>query len=1202
MTIKKRIIVFCLFNILGISSVNCGIWNLLNFEKIEQKTVSFSSQIQKEIEILKKNVSEHEQFLTQRKEDIEQYNRLLSTLKAQLNNASQDEKEFINKHIAIISQILQVLNEIIQSHNQIIAYQKEQIELLSDYKQDPEFKNKNFFVEQKSIYSLNDLQRVSQLLLNFDSEVKKLEEQSKKVALDIENRKKTQQLTQEEFEKIKKEQREFKSQEGQAEAESGTLTVKQQGALIDAQERLLFFRKILADLRLKEIVEKAQLIDTSLRINKLQAAEIKKEYDRIKSELNIDKKDIEKAEESLKRQQQELATIQREYEEKINALEYLKNNEQNELKQYRQNYDLNETEFNAAVNWVIQPKSIRQWNQLINIGRLANRLKYEINVNKDLLQAKIDGEKFKADQEEVDLLLIKTWSKLSNREFDRTTQEVLQKEIKQYEKIKADLQSQISSTSDKKSQAAQALSENANITENIKARIRDLKGQRDTIFSNENNKYSKLLNTLKAEATEEAPKRGEVIAQLIETYTNISNARRTLVKKIDSIIEELKSKHWIGVPPLWQGIRHFVPDVKRFFKFIGEQKISVSFANFQESISNIAKYYAQNPMAIFSLILQLIIVILVFVLLKLYLPDLRTIFQTTTYYGVGQTFGVLLSILLSFLNKYLVPFFLWTLLFLGIKFGVIEDTFTSILFYFFSMIFWLYYASKFFKYIKQANKEREYIFVAKLYQKRFFGFAQVLVYASIVILFFRQAFIEAPFVKSEVPTVLLAINFMLLQICVIGIISRRQILNLIPQTTAFWQSIYDIIERFYYLFLAMILFIIIMSNPYIGYGPQFFYFVSRLILILLLLPIFSLLHSQFKRLAEIFFFSRDEEGVTKERFSYGRTAYGVLVIFSFLLFALVGLVLAANLLGYTIGFSEVLSIIRTDLYYFEDPYTLKQRAVDFVSLVWAAIYILGGILVAYLINRFILERIFDLLLVNIGVQNAVLTFSRYFIILISIIVALKSIGQSSLLAYILFVITALGFAIKEMISDFLSYFVILVQRPVKIGDFIKIDENVIGIVRHITLRSIILRRKNSTTIIVPNSQIMTNAIVNWNYSRTFFAFEDIRLTVSYSADPAQVKQLILKVLENNMNILKNPAPIVRLNDFTENGFLYIVRGFLSPDKVIDQFDIASDVRLELVRVLRENGIKIASPTRILVTPDKESCYDLISQDKQKNKS
>jgi small-conductance mechanosensitive channel len=126
-----------------------------------------------------------------------------------------------------------------------------------------------------------------------------------------------------------------------------------------------------------------------------------------------------------------------------------------------------------------------------------------------------------------------------------------------------------------------------------------------------------------------------------------------------------------------------------------------------------------------------------------------------------------------------------------------------------------------------------------------------------------------------------------------------------------------------------------------------------------------------------------------------------------------------------------------------------------------------------------------------------------------------------------------------------------------------------------------LRKRNSVTVIVPNSQIILNPVVNWNYSRSYFAFNDIMLTVAYTRDPQRVKDILLGVLHNNDMILKSPAPIVWLSDFVDNGYQFLVRGYLTADKVLEQWEISSQVRLELVKKLRENGIEIASPSRIV---------------------
>jgi small-conductance mechanosensitive channel len=123
---------------------------------------------------------------------------------------------------------------------------------------------------------------------------------------------------------------------------------------------------------------------------------------------------------------------------------------------------------------------------------------------------------------------------------------------------------------------------------------------------------------------------------------------------------------------------------------------------------------------------------------------------------------------------------------------------------------------------------------------------------------------------------------------------------------------------------------------------------------------------------------------------------------------------------------------------------------------------------------------------------------------------------------------------------------------------------------------------------VPNSHIITKVWSNWNYSPSFFAFDDIFITVPYSTDPAVVKQLLHSVLESNINVLRTPAPVIWLHHFVDNGYQFLVRGYLTGDKVLDQWEIASQIRLEIVRNLREKGITVASPTRIIKSHDKST--------------
>lgn len=1143
----------------------------------------FAEQVQKEIEGLEKKKTELEQSQAEYKSEYEKTQNQLDLLREkEKEEIPETEKEFRTKHLIILNQITQTLSEINQVYKQIINSINENIRILKEFKEDPEFKNKNLYLPPKSIYSIDDLQKANDLILQRDQKIRTIDDQLDKTQSDLENRKKTLSLANQELEEKKKEQKELKKKNSQ-EKDEQKLTIKQQAEILDLEEKLLQLKKDLAKLRVQETVQKIHLIETELRITKLQKEILEKEYDRIKQELRIEEKDLKQSEEILKNQIQESTKKQEEANKQLEALDASKLKIQNQINQLKENYNVSDADLEAIKDGSLQPNSIKSWAALIQIGQLFNQIKYEIEVNKETILANIDYEKAKITDKEIDNLIINSWYKLTTGKLETISYEELAKEIKQYEKAKVDIQARISATTDKKLNASTLLNNNNEITEHLKERLKELKDQKDTLFKGHLGEYNRYHTQLKNEIYEDIPKRGEIITQLIELYNTISNTRNLIIKKIDGMIDELKAKQqWIGAPFLWRGLASFLPDIKRFSKSIFQKNLCQILIDHKQSLFNFIGYYQNNPSEIFPLILKIILIIIIFALIKLYMEDIITMLNTIgPKHGIGYTVLNFLIHTLTFITSNISGIFIWFIFLLAVRYNIILDNNAGIIFYFISIPFWLILGFRYIKYLAKINRETNFSLISEEYQFRFFAVLTFFLYSTIIIIFFREAFLLANLPKSDVPTILLATNFIILQISLICILSKEQILKLIPQTTTLWQWIYEQIENYYYFFLAALIFIIVMSNPYIGYGPNFFYFISRIILILLLIPLFMFIHNRIKRFSTNLFIYSDTE-VTKERFPYARTSYGIFVILSFLFFITLAIIIGANIWGYKIGLNEILEWLQYELYPFKDPDTGRTIYVTVTDIGRVLLYFAVGILSAYLINKYVLGRVFELLLVNIGIQNAIQSLVRYTVIIVAIIIGLKSIGMSSLLIYTLAIVGGLGVAGKEIIYDFLGYFIILIQRPIKIGDFIRLDDQVFGVVRHITLRSVFIRRKNSVTVIVPNSQIMARAVANWNYSRSYFAFDDILLTIPYSADPGFVKDLFVQILDSNLNILKNPAPIVLLNDFTDNGFQFLIRGYLSFDKVLDQWEIASQLRLELVRVLRENGISVASPTRILL--------------------
>ena len=1153
------------------------------FDKEWESVQTFSKTVEKNIEELEKRKQQAKTAVAALKGDLEKAQKSHASLKERAQRARNTELDYLNQRLLIANKTMQVLSESVQSYQELIDVVDAHIKLLQEYKEDPEFKKKGFFQEQKALYTIEDFQRINSIVIHYADELLALQERAKNAASDSETLKKNGMLAAQEWEDKKREQKMFRANPGAyAAPERKKFSTKQQGELIDAEEQLLGYKKELADAKLKLSDAKALYLEQAVKVTTLILEMLEKEEEHVQQELRVEKKDIAAVELALKNQAIEAQRLQEDYNRRIDSLNLLRQNELQLINQYRQRAGLSTTALEAIYAWNDTPSTISGWQSQVELGRLNNHIVYEIDILKDTLVAKGLLERARVTELEVQNQIIRTWQLISNGALDGYNAEELSKAIKSFEKSKADILATIAALAEKRSAASAALSNNARIGEAVKARLAAFREQKDTTFKSHQEEFNRLGMVLKDEAFKHTQQRGEIIAQLIELYSSLSNNLNLSIKKIDTMLRVLGTKsQWKGAPPLWKGLKRFIPDMAKFWAYLtAGKRISQSVVTSRKAVGGWFSTVRDNPGMLGFVLLYLVLLLLLFFALKAYLPVLATAFSQAVRpeYHFFHAITLFMSAIFAFVGKHIRGLFAWCLLLLAVRYGAIPH-YWGVIFYLLSIPFWLYYCYRFIYYLKAVNVSRGYLFTSQRYQRRFFMVLSFLLAASTCILLLREAVLLV-LPKSDAPRILLAFNFVILQVSLILMIAREQLLSLIPRTTPLWEWVYEQVSQYYSYFLAGLIFIIVMSNPYIGYGPAFFYAITRLALILLLLPLVKALHDHLKRSTGTFFFYTDEEGI-KERFKYGKTAYGLLVIASFLFFSFVGFLIAAHIWGYSIGLSDISAWLSKEIYKFESVETGRYISVNAFDFAKVFLYLLAGIAIAYVVNNFIFRRMFDLLLVNVGVQSALLALSRYSIFIAALIIGLRSVGASYSLLYVFAVLGGLGVAGKEIITDFIGYFVILVQRPIKIGDYVKIDDELTGVVRHVTFRSVIMRRQNSVTVIIPNSMVMTKTVVNWNYSRTFFAFDDIFLTISYSSDPSKVKALMHQILDGHPKLLKNPAPIVRLNDFGDNGFQFLIRGFLSPDKVLEQHDIASDVRLELVRVLRTNGFEVGSPTRVL---------------------
>ena len=169
-----------------------------------------------------------------------------------------------------------------------------------------------------------------------------------------------------------------------------------------------------------------------------------------------------------------------------------------------------------------------------------------------------------------------------------------------------------------------------------------------------------------------------------------------------------------------------------------------------------------------------------------------------------------------------------------------------------------------------------------------------------------------------------------------------------------------------------------------------------------------------------------------------------------------------------------------------------------------------------------------------------------------------------------------GFGAQNIINNFISGWILMSERPVRIGDFIEIEDSR-GIVESIGNRSTQIRRVDGVHIMVPNSLLMERVLINWTLIDRNIR-TNVTVGVAYGSPVRQVEKLITQALEEHRSILKEPAPIVEFKDFGDSALIFDAL-FWCALKVGEKELrlVRSDLRYRIDELFRENGITIAFP-------------------------
>ncbi len=212
---------------------------------------------------------------------------------------------------------------------------------------------------------------------------------------------------------------------------------------------------------------------------------------------------------------------------------------------------------------------------------------------------------------------------------------------------------------------------------------------------------------------------------------------------------------------------------------------------------------------------------------------------------------------------------------------------------------------------------------------------------------------------------------------------------------------------------------------------------------------------------------------------------------------------------------------------------------------------------------------------DIGVQNSLITLLGYAGLVIALFASISALGVNlgnlALIAGALSV--GIGFGLQSIVNNFVSGLILLFERPIKVGDWI-VTPSGEGTVKKISVRSTEIETFDRSSIIVPNSELISSTVTNWTHKDKIGRFR-LPVGVSYNSDPEQVREILLKCAHEHPLVVAYPEPFVVWNDFGASSLDFELRAFLND--ISKGLQVRTDLRFTIFKALAEAGIEIPFP-------------------------
>ncbi|MCR9256926.1 MAG: mechanosensitive ion channel [Alphaproteobacteria bacterium] len=272
---------------------------------------------------------------------------------------------------------------------------------------------------------------------------------------------------------------------------------------------------------------------------------------------------------------------------------------------------------------------------------------------------------------------------------------------------------------------------------------------------------------------------------------------------------------------------------------------------------------------------------------------------------------------------------------------------------------------------------------------------------------------------------------------------------------------------------------------------------------------------------------------------------------------------------------EVTSFVRDALFGFE----IGQVRISLIDIAAAILVFVVAMGMTRLLQRTLRDRVLPQTRLDQGIRHSVTAGVGYVGAILGGLIAVTVVGVDlsniALIAGALSV--GIGFGLQNIVNNFVSGLILLVERPIKVGDWVNVGGNE-GFVKQINVRATEIETFQKASVIIPNADLLSSAVTNWTHKDRYGRIE-VGVGVAYGTDTRKVERILIETARQHPLVSVRPEPFVVFVNFGDSSLDFELRCYTSD--VIMKLIIGSDIRHEIDRKFRVEGIEIPFPQRVV---------------------